>query len=386
LGGPAWTEAATIASETARALAAQGAEVHVFTGRGPGQSAETRTDGVHYHRCAHDPDPDPAEEADNFARAVLALLRKREQSSGFEVVHGFEWPATLALGELRREGACGTVWSFLHPHQDWRPPLWLLAETEVAPRWGFSPDDFAEVIIAPYDAAKEAFLTRWGLPCESVQVVHPGVDPGWPGPADDAAEVKGGYHIGVFDPTLLFMGHLTRQSRADLLLDAMPLVLERHPQAKLVCAAGGEMEEFLADRACVLGLEQAVRLVGELPEPELARLCASCDLVCLPQRSRSLLSPLLQAWSAGKPVVTTRACSASVHVWHEVTGYLCEESAPGLAAGVLWMFSDFDRCRWVGGNGRRAVEEVFGWPAIGARLMQLYRRVAAPPPLTPASA
>ena len=377
LGGPAWTEVAQLVSETALALSARGPEVHVFTGRGPGQSAEAELDGVRYHRCAHDPDADPYEETVNFGRAVLHRIGKVEPSGRFGVVHGFEWPAAGVLGELRREGGRVTVWSFVHPHRDWRPPLWLLAQPDSESRWSYSPDDFADRVIAPSSPARAEFLDRWSMPAERVEVVHPGVDPGWPGEPVDPARVKAGYGFDVLDPVLLFIGALTPKARPGLLLEAMPLVLDQHPKARVLFAGEGELAGFLADRARVLGIESAVRLPGELPASELAKLCRSCDVVCLPQRSQALHSPVLQAWSASKPVVITRSHSAAAFVWPEITGYLADESGEGLAAALLWMFSDFDRCRWMGENGRRAVEDAFGWPAIAAHLLDCYRRAAA---------
>jgi glycosyltransferase involved in cell wall biosynthesis len=76
-------------------------------------------------------------------------------------------------------------------------------------------------------------------------------------------------------------------------------------------------------------------------------------------------------------VIITRAHAAAAFVWPEVTGYLAEESAAGFAAAALWMFADFDRCRWIGESGRKAVGDAFGWPAVAARLLDCYRRAAA---------
>ncbi len=189
--------------------------------------------------------------------------------------------------------------------------------------------------------------------------------------------VKSEYGFDVYDPLVLCIGPLTPEGRPELVLDAMPRVLEHHPDAKLILAGCGEVEEHLGDRAVMLEIEHAVRLVGEPDEAELGRLCQACDLVCTPQRSRQLLAPHLQAWSAGKPVVITRSLAASVFVWHEVTGYISDDSSDGMAGALLWMFADFDRCRWIGGNGRQAIEDTFGWPAVAGKLLECYERAAA---------
>jgi len=392
LAGSAWTETAVLVGETARALAACGAEVHVFTSRAPGQPAEVTValpsrwdgnaipeglDGVRYHCCAHDPDPDPFEEAHNLGRAILERLRQVERTGRFPVAHGFEWPMASALGELRQEAGRATVWSFFQARENWAPPAWLLDRSDSNPRWRYHPGEFAGLILAPSEPAQQGFLGRWALPAERVEIVHPGIDPAWPGDKVNPAEVKARYRFDTFDPVVLYIGQLTPQARPGMLLDAMPAVLEKHPDARLVFAGDGELAGYLADRAQVLGIEGAVRLLGEPPGPDLARLCQSCDVVCLPQRSQALLSPYLQAWAAGKPVIVTRSHGAAAFVWPEVTGLVAEDSLPGLAAAVLWMFADFERGRWIGENGRRAVRDAFGWPAISARLLDCYTRVAA---------
>jgi glycosyltransferase involved in cell wall biosynthesis len=127
----------------------------------------------------------------------------------------------------------------------------------------------------------------------------------------------------------------------------------------------------------VLDVAHTVQFTREASDASLAQLCHSCDAVCLPQHSTSLLSPHLQAWAASRPVVITTAHAAAAFVWHEVTGYVTGETASQIASGVLWLFADFERSRWVGANGRQAVEDAFGWPAVAGRILACYRRVAA---------
>jgi len=377
LAGPAWTEAAVLASRSAETLAACGADVHLFTARGPQQPAEAMVGAVPCHRCAHDPSPDPREEVESFGRAVLDRLGEEERQETFDFVHGFEWPAAAVLGELRREGRRATAWSLLRFDEEWLPPKWLRDDPEVELRPRYHPEEFADRVLVPSDQAREWFLERWTVPPERVEVIHPGIDPLWLGETVDPAAVKAGLGFDVYDPVVLCIGPLTPAARPDLVLDAMPQVLERHQAAKLVFAGAGELAGYLRERALVLGVEGAARLPGEVCARELAQLCQACDVVCLPQRSRHLLAPYLESWSAGKPVVITGSHAAADFVWHEVTGYVVEDSCEGIARGILWLFEDFARCRWIGENGRRAVESAFGWPAIGGQLLDCYERTTA---------
>jgi len=377
LAGPAWTESAIVVSETAGALSAHGAEVHVFTARGPRQAAEENMGAVHYRRCAHEPSRDPCKEVKSFALAVSHQVRSLEREAPFAVVHGFNWPAAAALGELRPDGARAAVWSAVSAENEWHLPKWLLEDPDVAPPLRYHPDEFADLVVLPSTQARDQFIAYWGVRDDLIEVIHPGINPTWLEPIVDPAAVKSDYGFDVFDPVVLYIGALARDGRPEFALDAMPQVLESHPGAKLLFAGAGELKDHLSDRTAMLGIEYAVRFLGEVSSVEMARLCQACDVVCMPQRSRQLLAPHLEAWSAGKPVVVARSHTAAAFVWHEVTGYVSDDSSDGIAAGLLWMFADFDRCRWVGGNGRRAVEDAFGWPAVAGKLLDCYKRAAA---------
>ncbi len=371
LAGPSWTEGSVVVSDTAAALAAHGAQVHVFTGRGPRQAPEVARDGALYHRCRHDSSGDVW----SFGRAAAYRLAECEREGRFGVVHGFGWPAVGALSELRRAGRRGLVWSVAGEQPASGRPAWLEEAAEGEVRSPQHPEEFADRVIVPCAEARERFLEQWRAREDLVEVIHPGVDPGWAGEPVDPATVKARYGMGVYDPMLLCPSPLSAQGRPGLALDAMPQVLERHPEAKLVFAGDGELRGHLADRAQVLGVQGAVRLPGEPGPEELGRLCQACDAVLLPERAREYGGFVLEAWAVGKPAVAARSHAGATFIWHEVTGYVAEDSSDGLAEGVLWMLADFDRCRWVGGNGRRAVEEAFGWPAVAARLLACYQSV-----------
>ena len=51
--------------------------------------------------------------------------------------------------------------------------------------------------------------------------------------------------------------------------------------------------------------------------------------------------------------------------------------------GVGRMFSDLDRARWMGGNGRRAVQEHFTWDTITERMLTIYLDLCPNPAMLP---
>src|SRR5206468_1329470 len=81
-------------TELGAALERKGHEVHVFTRMGPWQPHYERIDGVHYHRCPFDLQPNFVDEVNNMCRSFVHHLFQSENYIGaFDVVHAHDWLA-----------------------------------------------------------------------------------------------------------------------------------------------------------------------------------------------------------------------------------------------------------------------------------------------------
>lgn len=82
---------------------------------------------------------------------------------------------------------------------------------------------------------------------------------------------------------LLHVGRLVAEKRVDLLLDAMPLVRTRLPQAELVIVGDGPQRAAFEAQAARLGLADAVRFAGPVYDPlVLGRHFLSASVFALP--------------------------------------------------------------------------------------------------------
>ena len=69
-------------TELAAAMQRRGHEVHVFTRLGQGQSTYQLVDGVHYHRCPIQLDPDFITEMNNMCNSFVYFMRQAESFQG----------------------------------------------------------------------------------------------------------------------------------------------------------------------------------------------------------------------------------------------------------------------------------------------------------------
>jgi glycosyltransferase involved in cell wall biosynthesis len=189
----------------------------------------------------------------------------------------------------------------------------------------------------------------------------------------EPAQVKRRYAIGPVDPTVLFAGRIVHQKGPDILMEAVPHVLKHYSRAKFVFAGEGEMRPALESRAKQLGVAHATRFVGFQTNGTLADLYKACDVVCVPSRNEPFGIVILEAWSAGKPVVSTRNGGPEEFVWHQVNGLKVHADTNSIAWGLGTLFTDFDWARWMGRNGRVAAETAFTWDAIAGQTLNVYQ-------------
>jgi glycosyltransferase involved in cell wall biosynthesis len=179
------------------------------------------------------------------------------------------------------------------------------------------------------------------------------------------------------DPTVLFSGRMVYQKGPDLLVEAIPSILKFYSNAKFVFAGDGEMLNQVRNRANSLGVGHATRFIGFQQNGRLTSLYKACDVVCVPSRNEPFGIVLLEAWSASKPVVATNRGGPAEFVWHEVNGLKVYPEPNSIAWGLGTLFTNFEWGRWMGGNGRLAVETAFCWDHIADRVSDIYGAAAA---------
>ena len=360
-------------TELAAALERKGHETHVFTRMGPGQGDYDWIDGVHYHRCPFDLHPDFSIEIENMCRSIVHHVFQTEDYIGpFDVVHAHDWLTAIAMiwikqGRWRKTvltmhsseyGRCGNLF---HDGRSAR----IREHERAGTLW-------SDRIITVSQSLKEEVMWMYEVPDWKISIVYNAVNvhqwDGWL----DPATVRWPYWIGPLDPMVLFVGRMVYQKGPDLLVEAIPHILKFYPHTKFVFAGDGEMRFSVEDRARQLGVSHATRFVGVKGGWELIDLYKSCDVVCVPSRNEPFGIVVLEAWSAGKPVIATVNGGPNEYLWHEVNGLKIYPNPDSVAWAIGTLFINFEWGRWMGRNGRIAVETSFNWDVIGDRMLSLY--------------
>ena len=196
---------------------------------------------------------------------------------------------------------------------------------------------------------------------------EPGAEPGRPRPAPDEIEAGG-------KPVILYLSRLHPVKRIDLLLRAFAGLPQRR---ELVLAIAGEGDPaFVASLKALadeLGIAASVRWLGFAAGARKQRLLASATVFVLPSASENFGIAVIEAMSAGAPVIVTEAVGISQLVRTAGAGVVTDGTLESLAAGLERLLADAALRATMGRAGRAAVERELSLDVFGARLESLYR-------------
>lgn len=218
----------------------------------------------------------------------LVRLRSLITEGSFDVVHSTLWRCNevVRLSLLGRRRRPAVVISE-------RAAEWHRPRRERSADWALRP--LTEGYIGNSAAVADFIAKAHRVPRERVTVVGNGVDTAVfrPSPAPSRSG----------RPRIGSLGRLEHQKGFDVLLDALPAVLDVLEVEVAIVGAGslrGSLEAVVAER----GLP--VRFYGFLIDPaEVAEFLRSLDLFVLPTRYEGLPNAVLEAAACGIPVVST---------------------------------------------------------------------------------
>lgn len=189
--------------------------------------------------------------------------------------------------------------------------------------------------------------------------------------------------VGGDRPLLVSIGRLVPEKGYPDLLAAFTELRRTHPQAALVIAGAGPLEEQLRTHIDGLSLQGHAHLIGLCRD--VPHLLAAADIYVGASHSEGLPLSLLEAMAAGLPVVTTDVGDIGAVVV-DGTGHLVPPHDPeALAAALKVLLEDPERARAMGAAARRHVRRNYSVNEWAERLLELGAEVSRrqPSPLPP---
>jgi glycosyltransferase involved in cell wall biosynthesis len=243
----------------------------------------------------------------------------------------------------------------------------------------------ADLIVTVSYAMKDE-LIKLGFPKEKIQVCYNGVDPQKYNPetvsAEQAKKVREFYSIKDEEQMILFIGRLVGVKGVDKLIMAMPHILQKIPNAKLVIVGLGDLQDYLVNLVKTMRMENFVKFRFEfIPEEERILHYAACDVAVFPSLYEPFGIVALEAMSMERPVVVGAAGVSGMReivipCGEEQCGFHINPSSPAdIAWGITSTLENPDKKRWLGKNGRKRVLNEFTWDKIAEKTLELYEQI-----------
>ncbi|PID96095.1 MAG: glucosyltransferase [Actinomycetales bacterium] len=213
--------------------------------------------------------------------------------------HGQFFDLTWASGAYARKRRVPTLLSvhtrLENPAALYRRGFRALDAVVVAPQLRrYRPD---VVVMDVY--MQDYITTRYAGAYGRLHAIPVGVDPDWVRGGDRSA---GRLSVGLADqPIILSVGHVIPVRDRLAVVEALPAILQAHPEAKLLVVGRIYYPAFLT-RAEQLGVRHAIVTTGAVPKARIPDLMAAADVECHEQGG-GLGTATLEAMAAGVPVV-----------------------------------------------------------------------------------
>lgn len=139
---------------------------------------------------------------------------------------------------------------------------------------------------------------------------------------------------------LLFVGTVRRVKGLDVLVRALPHVIEDHPDVHLRVVGEPFLPAYREDERAVrelvdeLGLGDRVEFAGGRPPAGVAEEMSRAAALVVPSRRESFATVVPEALACGTPVIATR-CGGPEEILTEETGLLVPTEDPPALAGAL---------------------------------------------------
>ena len=146
----------------------------------------------------------------------------------------------------------------------------------------------------------------FGVAPERITVIPGGVDVAHFSKQVPRAAAREALGWAADTPTVLTVRRLVRRTGVDRLIAAVPTLRARVPGVRVMIAGTGPEREALEEQARALGVQDAIRFLGFVPEEQLPLLYRAADLSVVPSISLEgfgLVVP--ESLAAGTPVLVT---------------------------------------------------------------------------------
>ncbi|GLQ51264.1 glycosyltransferase family 4 protein [Dyella flava] len=208
----------------------------------------------------------------------------------------------------------------------------------------------ANITLVPTDALA-AELTAMGV--DHARLLRRAVDTKLFHPSKRDESLRQSWGVDADTPVVLYVGRIAPEKNLDLAVSTFRAIQQKAPNARYVWVGDGPA------RAALQAAHPDFIFVGMKRDETLAAHYASADLFSFPSLSETFGNVILEALSAGLPVVAYNEGAAREHLVDGVNGFrIASGDAAAFTSAAVTLASDIHLIRHMGRNAVESVERL----------------------------
>jgi len=235
---------------------------------------------------------------------------------------------------------------------------------------------FAHRLVAVSERVRHIAMTEEGINSKKIIVILNGIVPITidTSRAINRRRILDNLGVNDDDYLILTVGRLTIQKGHTYLLDSIPMVLERFPNTVFVIAGDGHLRNILKDKAIQMDIDGPARFLGT--RSDIPELLFAADVFVLPSLWEGLPLALLEAMSAGLPVVATKVEGVESIIVDGENGFLIpSENVNALSTALIKILEDAKARNRFGNRNRVLIEEDYTIDRMCERYEKLFQLI-----------
>ncbi len=354
--------------DLASTFASQGHDPVVLT-YGPEEETEYR-DGIEVHRVSSS---DAAVDTLSWAMSLGHEMEKRAveiyKEEPFDLVHAHDWMAVPGSTGIKKTLNVPMVFT-VHSTQQGRDGLDSEYQQTIHDLEWYGTYEAEEVITVGRDFSEEVKHT-FQVPEDKINYIPNGVNlKKFDRHSNDLN--RSDYALD-WEKIVLFVGRMYPQKGPGHLIEAMPDIIDRNPEAKFVMVGSGATEHYKGIAKSTVG--NKVHFPGYVADSELLSLMKTAEITVAPSVYEPFGIVPLEAAACNTPTVGSYVGGMKDTIIHEYTGLHTYPEDPGsIEYQVSRTLNDPGWTDWMGDKARDRVEDNFRWEQIAAWTRGIYRK------------
>ena len=233
-------------------------------------------------------------------------------------------------------------------------------------------------LIAVSDFTRRELTQYYGIKEEKIRVIHNGVDTVKFQPAVDKRKVKAELGFNPDDIAIVSVGRLYARKGLFTLIESMPAVVHKFPNAKFIISGKGQSNEMnkLINHAQSLGVKDNIIFTGYFPDKKLPKLYQAANVFAFSTFYEHHPFAVLEALATGLPVVTTNVGGIPETITDGKDGFMCQPFNPNqFSDRILYLLEHPTAAQEMGFQARKTIEERFDWRIIVKKVLTVYNEV-----------